>query len=54
VAWWWGVHADGSLLDGHEQAALECYREEGTPMRPGTRGGPGRVDMHRARWNGRT
>ncbi len=50
VAWWRVIHADGSLLDGHEQAALARYREEGTPMRPGVQGGPGRVDMRRARW----
>jgi alkylated DNA nucleotide flippase Atl1 len=53
VAWWRVVHADGSLLDGHERAALARYREEGTPMRPDARGGPGRVDMRRARWNGK-
>ena len=52
VAWWRVIHADGSLLDGHEQAALARYLEEGTPMRPGGHGGPGRVDMRRARWNG--
>jgi alkylated DNA nucleotide flippase Atl1 len=54
VSWWRVVHADGSLLDGHEQAALARYREEGTPMRLGTHGGPGRLDMRRARWDGRT
>lgn len=54
VAWWRVIHADGSLLDGHEQAALARYGEEGTPMRPGVRGAAGRVDMRRARWNGRT
>jgi alkylated DNA nucleotide flippase Atl1 len=54
VAWWRVIHNDGSLLDGHEQAALARYREEGTPMRPGAHGGPGRVDMRRARWDGRT
>ncbi len=52
VAWWRVIHADGSLLAGHERVALARYREEGTPMRPGARGGPGRVDMRRARWNG--
>jgi alkylated DNA nucleotide flippase Atl1 len=52
VAWWRVIHADGSLLAGHEQAALARYREEGTPMRPAAGGGPGRVDMRRARWNG--
>jgi len=52
VAWWRVIHADGSLLDGHERAALARYREEGTPMRLGADGRPGRVDMRRARWNG--
>ena len=52
VAWWRVVHADGSLLAGHEQAALARYREEGTPLRPSAGGGPGRIDMSRARWNG--
>jgi len=52
VAWWRVIHADGSLLDGHERAALTRYREEGTPMRPDAHGAPGRVDMRRARWNG--
>jgi alkylated DNA nucleotide flippase Atl1 len=50
VAWWRVIHADGSLLAGHERAALARYREEGTPMRQG--GGTARVDMRRARWNG--
>jgi len=52
VAWWRVIHADGSLRAGHEQAALARYREEGTPMRPAAGGGPGRVDMRRARWSG--
>ncbi len=52
VAWWRVIHADGSLLAGHERAALARYREEGTPMRPGPDGRPGRVDMRRARWAG--
>ena len=52
VAWWRVVHADGSLLAGHEQAALARYREEGTPLRPSAGGGPGRIDMSRARWTG--
>jgi alkylated DNA nucleotide flippase Atl1 len=52
VAWWRVIHADGSLLAGHEQAALARYREEGTPMRPSAGSGPGRVDMGRGRWNG--
>ena len=52
VAWWRVIHADGSLLAGHEQVALARYREEDTPMRPAAGGGPGRVDMRRARWTG--
>ena len=52
VAWWRVIHADGSLLAGHEQSALARYREEGTPMRPAAGGGSGRVDMRRARWSG--
>jgi alkylated DNA nucleotide flippase Atl1 len=54
VAWWRVIHNDGSLLDGHERAALARYREEGTPMRMDSHGAPGRVDMRRARWDGRT
>jgi alkylated DNA nucleotide flippase Atl1 len=49
VAWWRVVHADGSLLRGHEQAALSRYRAEGTPLRTAANGGPPRVDMSRAR-----
>jgi alkylated DNA nucleotide flippase Atl1 len=52
VAWWRVIHADGSLLVGHERVALARYREEGTPMRTAVGGGPGRVDMRRARWTG--
>jgi alkylated DNA nucleotide flippase Atl1 len=52
VAWWRVVHADGSLLAGHEQAALARYEAENTPLRPGGAGGPPRVDMRRARWRG--
>jgi alkylated DNA nucleotide flippase Atl1 len=52
VAWWRVIHADGSLLAGHERVALARYREEGTPMRSAGGGGPGRVDMRRARWTG--
>ncbi len=53
VAWWRVIHADGSLLAGHERTALARYRDEGTPMRLGSDGRPGRVDMRRARWPGR-
>lgn len=52
VAWWRVVHADGSLVRGHERAALEQYRAEGTPLRPSPDGPPSRVDMRLARWNG--
>ena len=52
VPWWRVVHADGSLLRGHERAALERYRAEGTPLRPSPDGPPTRVDMRRARWTG--
>jgi alkylated DNA nucleotide flippase Atl1 len=52
VAWWRVVHADGSLLAGHERTALEHYQREGTPLRHGTDGRPSRVDMRRARWHG--
>jgi alkylated DNA nucleotide flippase Atl1 len=50
--WWRVVHADGSLLAGHERAALERYRVEGTPVRLGRDGRPARVDMRSARWGG--
>jgi len=52
VPWWRVVHADGSLLIGHEREALRQYRREGTPLRTGAGGVPGRLDMRRARWPG--
>lgn len=52
AAWWRVVHADGSLVRGHERAALERYRTEGTPLRPSPSGPPSRVDMRLARWLG--
>jgi alkylated DNA nucleotide flippase Atl1 len=52
VAWWRVVHADGSLLAGHEREALARYRQERTPLRPSGRGGAVRLDMRRARWTG--
>lgn len=48
VAWWRVLRADGSPPPGHERAALEHYRAEGTPLRPGG----SRVDLRRARWDG--
>jgi len=49
VAWWRVVHANGSLLAGHERAALAKYRAEGTPMRSPRSGQTARIDMGRAR-----
>jgi len=48
VAWWRVLRADGSPPPGHEARALERYRAEGTPLRPGGR----RVDLRQARWDG--
>jgi alkylated DNA nucleotide flippase Atl1 len=48
VAWWRVLRADGSPPPGHEARALERYREEGTPLRPGGH----RVDLRQARWGG--
>jgi alkylated DNA nucleotide flippase Atl1 len=52
VSWWRVVHADGSLLAGHERTALSQYRKEGTPLRASADGSTFRVDMRRARWRG--
>ena len=52
VAWWRVVHADGSLLAGHERAALAHYQDEGTPLRRAADGSLIGVDMRRARWSG--
>jgi alkylated DNA nucleotide flippase Atl1 len=49
VPWWRVVHADGSLLRGHERTALAHYRAENTPLRAAAGGGVPRVDMTRAR-----
>ena len=49
VPWWRVVHADGSLLAGHERAALGAYESEGTPLRYPPAGGLPRIDMKRAR-----
>ncbi|MGP7999479.1 MAG: MGMT family protein [Streptosporangiaceae bacterium] len=51
--WWRVVHADGSLLGGHERAALAAYRAEGTPLRTSRAAGPPCIDMRLARWDGR-
>jgi alkylated DNA nucleotide flippase Atl1 len=52
VAWWRVVHADGSLLTGHERVALAHYEREGTPLRRPADGGLPRIDMRRARMRG--
>lgn len=49
VPWWRVVHADGRLADGHETAALEHYRAEGTPLRESPTGH--RVVMRAASWH---
>jgi alkylated DNA nucleotide flippase Atl1 len=57
VPWWRVVRADGVLLPGHELRALDAYRAEGTALRaagPASEGHLPRVDMRRARWDGRT
>jgi len=51
VAWWRVVHADGSLLAGHEQTALARYAAQRTPLRRLAGDGRPRVDMRRARRN---
>jgi alkylated DNA nucleotide flippase Atl1 len=50
VAWWRVIHADGTPAPGHDRAALEHYRAEGTPLRSAK--SPVRVDMREARWSG--
>jgi alkylated DNA nucleotide flippase Atl1 len=52
VAWWRVVHADGSLLAGHEQAAIAAYQAEETPLRYPAGGGSPRIDMEQARQRG--
>ncbi|MEV0776150.1 MGMT family protein [Streptomyces sp. NPDC050428] len=57
VPWWRVVRSDGVLLAGHELRALAHYREEGTPLREASRSAEGhvpRLDMKRARWDGRS
>jgi alkylated DNA nucleotide flippase Atl1 len=50
VAWWRVVHADGSLLAGHEREALAAYQSEDTPLRSPAAGGLPRINMTQARW----
>jgi alkylated DNA nucleotide flippase Atl1 len=49
LPWWRVIRADGSPPPGHEAECLAAQRAEATPMRPDG----GRVDMRRARWDGR-
>ena len=49
VPWWRVIHADGSPPPGKEAECLRRLRSDGTPLRPDGR----RVDMGRARWDGR-
>lgn len=49
VPWWRVIHSDGSPPPGKERECLDQLRAEATPMRPDG----GRVDMRRARWDGR-
>ncbi len=51
VPWWRVVRADGRPAPGHERRALEHYRAEGTPLRPGWDTGSVRLDLRRARWD---
>ena len=52
VPWWRVIHSDGSMVPGHERAALRQYKKEGTPLRASADGSSFRVDMRRARWHG--
>lgn len=49
VPWWRVLRADGTLPPRHERRAAMRLRREGVPLRA-----DGRVDMARARWDGRT
>lgn len=50
VPWWRVLRADGTHAPGLEDEGLRRLRAEGTPMRAGGT----RVDMARARWDGRS
>jgi len=49
VPWWRVVHADGTPPQGKEAGCLARLHAEDTPLRPDG----DRVDMSRARWDGR-
>lgn len=50
VPWWRVIRSDGTLPPSHQGETRLRYAEEGTPLRPGG----DRVDMRRARWDGRS
>ncbi len=50
VPWWRVLRAGGAPPLCDEGGAIERYREEGTPLRPGG----ARVDLRLARWDGQT
>lgn len=49
VPWWRVIRADGRPLPGYEDEAAAHYHAERTPLVPSG----ARVDMTRARWDGR-
>ena len=49
LPWWRVLRSDGTPAPHLAAEALAAYRAEGTPMRPDG----SRVDMRRARWDGR-
>ena len=49
LPWWRVIHADGTPPPHKESECLARLRAEGAPMRPDG----SRVDMRRARWDGR-
>lgn len=52
VPWWRVVRASGQPATGHEERALEHYREEGTPLRWSRDGAGWRVELALARHGG--
>lgn len=52
TCWWRVIRTNGEPPPGLEDEALAQYRAEGTPLVGGTLAGR-RVDMRRARWDGR-
>ncbi|MFT4122374.1 MAG: MGMT family protein [Microbacteriaceae bacterium] len=51
--WWRVVRASGHPPFGHEAAALEHYRAEGTPLLWSPGGATFRIELRRARWDPR-